>query len=166
MTAQAEPALYVWRRNTEREPSRWVWWVIAGIMALAAFGAFAAYMADNGQIPTMIGFGVTASVLTWLIPPVFAWGRRRNPDIIMDGREMVWAKKRVSIDQVDQWSVRRQTTTTHNGTAPSSMTIGVVDFEMKGDEKNQKFTFAHLSKAEVAELIAAIDPVLPGRRID
>ena len=166
MTVEAGTTRYVWRRNTERAPSRWVWWAIGGIVLLSGFGAFAAYMADNGQISTFLGLGVVGSVFIWLIPPVYAWGRRRHPDIIMDGRDMVWAKKRVPIDQVDRWSAQLQTTSFYNGTVTSSMTIGVVTFELNGEEKDRTFTFPHLDKRELAEVIAAIDPILPGRRID
>lgn len=140
--------------------------MIGGLVLLCGFGAFAAYMADNGEISTFIGLGVFASVLVWLIPRAFAWGRRRNPDITMEGREMVWAKKRVSIDSVDRWSVRRETRSFYNGTVNSSMTIGLVEFVMNNGSKDQNFTFAHLSKPELAELIAAIDPILPGRRTE
>lgn len=166
MTTQLEATLYVWRRNTESKPSRWIWWAIGGIVLLSGFGAFAAYMADNGEISTFVGLGIVGSVLVWLIPRAFSWGRRRNPDITMEGREMVWAKKRVSIDSVERYSVRQQTTSFYNGTMMSSMTIGVVEFVMSNGSKEQRFTFAHLTEAEIAELVAAIDPILPGRRID
>lgn len=165
MTAQEETTLYVWRRKTEREPSRWVWWVIGVLGLLCAFGAFAAYMAeDTGQISTFVGLWVIVSLLFWSIPRVYDWGRRRNPDIIMEGREMVWAKKRVPIDQVERWSAKRQTTNTYNGTVTSRMTIGVLEFEMQAGGKGQSFAFPHLTEAELADLIAAIEPILPGRR--
>lgn len=166
MAALIETKRYVWRRNTEPVSSRWVWWIIGPVVALTLFGAFAAYMADNGEILTMLGFGAVCSVLVWLVPRVYGWGRRRNPDITMEGREMVWAKKRVPIDEVERWSARLQTTRSSNGTVSSSMTIGVVRFKMLGEKKETTFTFPHLEKLELAELIAAIDPVLPGRRTD
>lgn len=166
MTTRADTTLYVWRRNTEREPSRWVWWVIGGLLALSAFGAFAAYMAeDPGQISTFIGLGLIGSLFIWAIPPVYHWGKRRNPDIVMDGRQMVWAKKRVSIDEVDRWSVRRQTTLVHNGTTTSRMTIGTVHLRCF-DGEHVEFVFPHLSEAERDELAAAIEQVLPGRHVD
>lgn len=167
MTTQSENTLYVWRRNTERQPSRWVWWVIGGLGLLCGFGAFAAFMAeDPGQISTFAGLWVFVSGLVWSIPRVYGWGRRRNPDIVMDGRAMVWAKKRVPIDQVDRWSARRQTTSMYNGTVSSSMTIGVVRFKMADGSKDVTFTFPHLTEAELADVIAAIEPVLPGRQIN
>jgi len=164
MAAPIEATQYVWRRNTESKPSRWIWWVIGVLIALSSFGAFAAYMAENGEVSTFIWLGVIGSVLIWLIPRVYSWGRRRNPDIIMDGRDMLWSKKRVPIDQVERWSAGLQTTSYYNGTVSSSMTIGVVRFQMRGDDKDTTFTFPHLDEAELTELIAAIDPVLPGRR--
>lgn len=166
MTTHESAVQYVWRRNTDREPSRWVWWVIGGLMALCSFGAFAAFMAEEpGEIPTFIGLGVIGSVLVWLIPPVYHWGRRRNPDITMEGREMVWAKKRVSIDAVASWSVRRQTSTVYNGTTTARMTVGLVHLQ-PFDGDTVTFTFPHLSELEVEELAAAIEPVLPGRRVE
>ena len=167
MTAQAETTMYVWRRNTEAHSHRWAWWVIGGIVALSGFGAFAAYMADDtGSISTFISLGAIGSVLFWLIPRVYDWGRRRNPDIVMEGREMVWSKVRVPIDQVDRWHATRSRVSSYNGTMHGTMTIGVVTFQMMDTEKPKKLNFPHLTEAELADLIAAIEPVLPGRRIE
>jgi len=82
----------------------------------------------------------------------------------MEGREMVWAKARVPIDQVDRWIAGRSTTTVSNGTTTSRMTIGFARFIMfDGDSK--QFNFPHLTEVEVEELAAALEVVLPGRRI-
>lgn len=166
MAATASSGVLVWRRNLERRSRTWVWWVIGGLIALSAFGAFAAYMADDpAQISTFVGLGVVGSLFVWLIPPVYDWGRRRNPEIRIEGRELCWAKVRVPIDQVDRWNAGISTQMFFNGTTASRGTIGIVTFQMfDGTEK--RFTFAHLGEAELATLIAAIDPILPGRRID
>ncbi len=167
MTTPSETPLYVWRRNIERHPSPWVWWVIGGLGLLCGFGAFAAYMADDtGQIPTFAVLWAVVSLLVWLIPRAYDWGRRRKPDILMEGRDMVWGKKRVPIDLVDRWSARRQTTSTYNGTVSSSMTIGIVIFKMSDGRKDVTFNFPHLTEAELIDLTAAIEPVLPGRQIN
>lgn len=166
MTDQAEAVMYVWRRDTESDSMKWVWWVVGPLLALTGFGAFAAYMAERPEeVPTFLGLGLIGAVLVWSIPRVYRFGRRRNPDITMDGREMVWAKVRVPIDQVESWSVVRSTTHMSNGTTISRMTIGVVNFEMMNGEKTKRFHFPHLSEAEVLELRSAIEPVLPGREI-
>lgn len=164
MAGPVDAAQYVWRRSTDREPSGWVWWIIACVVALSGFGAFAAFMADNGQISTFIVLGAIASMLVWLVPRMYHWARVRNPDILMDGREMVWAKTRVPIDQVERWSAALTTQSFSNGTTTSRTRVGVVEFTMLGGDQ-PKFTFTHLTNAELAELTAAIDPILPGRRI-
>lgn len=158
--------LYVWRRDTTPAPRTWAKWAIGAMLALCAFGAFAAYMAeDNGSISMFLGLGVIVSLLIWFIPVVFDWGRRRNPDIRMEGREMVWAKVRVPIDQVDRWVADRSTTAVYNGTTTSRMTIGFARFMMvDGDSK--EFNFPHLSEVEVEELATALEVVLPGRRVE
>ena len=166
MTASTGEPMYVWRRNIDPVSMRWLWWILGPIVALTLFGAFAAYMADNGEMPTMLLLGAMAFGGVWLAPRAFSLGRRRNPDITMEGREMVWGKKRVPIDQVERWSAGLQTTRTFNGTVSSSATFGLVKFKMMGEEKERTFMFAHLERSELDELIAAIDPVLPGRRID
>ena len=134
--------------------------------ALSAFGVFAAYMADDpGSISMFIALGVIVCGLLWLIPRVFDWGRRRNPEIRMEGRELCWAKARVPIDQVDRWAARIETQSHYNGTVWSRMSFGLVTFTMFDGEK-EAFNFPHMSKNELSELIAAIDPILPGRRVD
>lgn len=164
-SVQAEP-VYVWRRDTTRKPRTWSYWVAGALMALCLFGEFANTQANNpGPTGRFIGIGVIGAVLFLLIPPVFDFGRRKNPDITMEGREMVWAKVRVPIDQVDRYRVRRETTLGYNGTTATRMVIGTAEFSMI-DGETKTFTFAHLSKDEVLDLRAAIEPVLPGRRID
>lgn len=167
MAASTGTELYVWRRDVTPSKRGWVNWIIAGAVALCGFGAFAAYMADDpGSISTFVGLGVFLCLLVWLIPRVYDWGRRRHPDIRMEGREMVWAKVRVPIDQVDRWNVARNRVSTYNGTTSSTMTIGVVSFQMiGGGEKPKTFSFPHLSEAEEEDVAAAIERVLPGRRI-
>lgn len=155
----------VWRRNLEPSSRKWVNWVIGVMAALCAFGAFAAYMADDsGSIGTFIVLGVIVCGLFWLIPRVYDWGRRRNPEIRMEGRELCWAKVRVPIDQVDRWSATIATQSHYNGSVWSRSSFGVVNFTMFDGEK-VAFTFPHLNKTELPELIAAIDPILPGRRV-
>lgn len=166
MTTYVQEPVYVWRRNTERQPSGWVWWVIAAIAVLCGFGAFAAYMAeDTGQIPTFIGLGVMGSVGFWLIPRVYHWGRTRNPDIVMEGREMVWAKVRVPIDHVERWSASIERMYHYNGTTGSQTSVGFVRFHLM-DGEQRAFRFTHLENAELDDLIMKIDPILPGRRIE
>lgn len=58
------------------------------------------------------------------------------------------------------------TTQTHyNGNTWSRMTFGVVGFTMF-DGESTSFNFPHMNENELAELIAAIDPILPGRRVE
>ena len=166
MTTTTGTGLLVWRRNIEPESRAWSYWVIGGIVALTGFGAFAAYMAEEpGQISTFVGLGAIGSVLFWLVPRVYDWGRRRNPEIRIEGRDLCWAKVRVPIDQVDRWSAVRSTQQFYNGRTWSRSTVGVVSFRMMDGDDSKKFTFAHLSEPELAAVIAAIDPILPGRRL-
>lgn len=158
--------LYVWRRDTTAASRTWAKWAIGAMLALSGFGAFAAYMADDpGSIGMFVGLGVFVSLLIWFIPVVFDFGRRRNPDIRMEGREMVWAKVRVPIDQVDRWVADRSTTMLYNGTTTSRMTIGYATFTMF-DGDTRSFNFPHLTEEEVEELAAALEVVLPGRRVE
>jgi len=163
MATTTSSGLLVWRRDLTPESRTWVWWAIGVIMALAAFGAFAAYMAENGEIATFLGLGVFGSVLTWLIPRVYHWAKIRNPEIRMEGRELCWAKARVPIDQVERWSARSQTTTMYNGTTTSRVRVGVLNLNMF-DGSETVFTFPLLKDAEIATLATAIEPILPGRR--
>ena len=165
MATPTTSGLLVWRRDLEPESRTWVKWVIAGIVALAGFGAFAAYMADDaGSIGTFIGLGVIGSVLFWLIPVVYDWARRRNPEITIEGRDLCWSKKRVPIDQVERWRAAISTSTAAGGTTTAVRTrVGLVTFEMMDDTK-QVFSFTHLGEDELVTLIEAIDPILPGRR--
>jgi hypothetical protein len=164
LDATTSTGLLVWRRDLEPASRTWVNWIIIGMAALCGFGAFAAYMADDSQsIGTFIGLGVIVCGLVWLIPRIFDWGRRRNPEIRMEGRELCWAKVRVPIDQVDTWGAGIATQTIYNGTTRSRSSSGVVDFTMF-DGENTSFHFPHLGENELSELIAAIDPILPGRR--
>lgn len=166
MDTTASTGLLVWRRDLEPSSRTWVNWVIGVMGALCGFGAFAAYMADDpGGISTFIVLGVIVCGLFWLIPRVFDWGRRRNPEIRMEGRELCWAKVRVPIDQVDRWGAGIATQTHYNGSVWSRSTFGVVNFTMF-DGESKSFNFPHLGQDELPELIAAIDPILPGRRID
>ncbi len=165
MATTAQTGMLVWRRDTEPESRTWVKWVIVGIAAVAGFGAFAAYMADDsGSIGTFIGLGVIGSVLFWLIPVVYDWTRRRNPEITIEGRDLCWAKRRVPIDQVERWRAGISTSLGTTGSGTSYRTrIGLVTFEMM-DGKDKVFSFTHLGEDELATLITAIDPILPGRR--
>lgn len=166
MATTTSSGLLVWRRNLEPTSRTWVRWVIGGLAALCGFGAFAAYMADDSQsIGSFIGLGVIVCGLFWLIPRVYDWGRRRNPEIRMEGRELCWAKVRVPIDQVDRWGAGISTQSLYNGRTWSRASFGVVNFTMF-DGETKSFNFPHLSRSELPELVAAIDPILPGRRVD
>ncbi len=164
MATTTPSGLLVWRRNLEPSSRRWTIWVAVGIAALAGFGAFAAYMADDSQsIGSFVALGIIGAGLFLLIPRVFDWAKRRNPEIRMEGRDLAWAKVRVPIDQVDRWHATTSLQSFYNGTTTSWTRVGVLLFDMN-DGTSSKFTFSHLDETELVELAAAIDPILPGRR--
>lgn len=165
MATTTPQGLLVWRRNLEPSSRRWAMWTAIGIAGLAAFGAFAAYMADDTQsIGSFVALGVIGAGLFLLIPRVYDWGRRRNPEIRMEGRELVWAKVRVPIDQVHRWGAAISTQSVYNGRTTTRSRFGVLRFEMN-DGSEKKFIFSHLGDDELVELSAAIEPILPGRRV-
>ncbi len=165
MATTTPAGLLVWRRDLEPSSRTWARWTAAGVGALAAFGVFAAYMAEDSKSRgSFIALGVIGVALILAIPPIYDWGRRRNPEIRMEGREMVWAKVRVPIDQVDRWAATISHTSVYNGTTWSRSRFGTVRFDMI-DGKDKTFTFPHMDDDELAVLAAAIDPILPGRRI-
>lgn len=161
-----QPVYLVWTRDVTPDSMGWLKWAIAVVVAFCAFGAFAAYMAeDPGQIPFFVFAAALICFLIWLVPTLANKTKRRNPAIHTIGRDLAWAKKRVPIDQVDRFRVAEEVNSHYNAQSGSSYKsrVTVCDFQMY-DGSKVRFAFADLPEHERATLTAALDAVLPQRR--
>ncbi len=166
METNGQPTYLIWARDTSRSSRRWVLWIGLAVGALCGFGAFAAYMAERPEeMPMFLGLGALTIGLVWLIPVVYDWTKRRNPEIHTVGRDLVWAKQRFSIDLVDRFVVREDVSYGYNGTTHYRMRVTVCEFWLT-DGTKKAFSFPNLPADERGTLAACLDQVLPGRRVE
>lgn len=129
-----------------------------GLVIAAAFGGFGPFLGVLIVVVLaglLVGGGIFFRNL----------GSRMNPTITREGDELVWARRRVPIAQVTQWStfmgsVAMAMPSPGFGAMSAKSDMGYVRFRTT-DGSDTEFAFPHLTPAELETLRAALTPHLP-----
>ena len=158
----------VWERPVDLEKQRRsmkLFWLLYGVPAgliimvgglIEGLGGAAGLLILLGGLGSMIFFTI------WLMNRT----RRTNTTISRQGGELVWATRRVRIDQIERFNVvMRQASMSMIGVTGSHTNagadIGVAQFFL-ADGTQVEFVFGHLPHKDLDGLRHALESALPG----
>ena len=155
----------VWKRrydeavHAQREKRFWLFYAAPAAVIIVITAVVAGFGGAAGLLILFGLFGAMLYLWVWLT----SRNERTNPTVILDGGRLHWGKRSVPIADVVRFS-------TFMGSASASVspnttaraTLGKAKFLLIGDTEIE-FVWAELEEAQLDELRAALEAVMPGR---
>ncbi len=157
----------IWERTVDRDAQRrsvrlfWLFYGVPTSVVICIGGLVSGPGAAAGLLILLGSLGAMIFFAIWLTNRT----KRTNTVIGRHGDELVWATRRVRMDQIERFNVvMKQASMSMVGITGSHTdavaNLGVAEFFL-ADGSSVEFVFGHLSHRELDQLRAALEAALP-----
>ena len=175
MSVAAFQETVIWRRSIDhgKHATRWkrfaLWYCVPVLVLLIATAILLGPWEALGAFILFGGFGLLVAAQIFFK----SLGQRMNPEVRFDSEALRWARRRVPLADIERYATFMssvQGPPAHSSSNPAaqvrrSVKIGVVRFGLASG-KEVEFQWPELPEHELQGLQAALDPLLPGRRVE